>query len=113
MAILAVQKIVPAGLVPANAAAAGGGDSWQNTGNEFLEVVNGGGGSINVTIAQQTPCNLLGAPSSQHDNVVAVGPGVTKRMGPFRPDEYNDTNGRAQISYSGVTTVTVGVYAAP
>ncbi|HYE86260.1 MAG TPA: hypothetical protein VEA16_07885, partial [Vicinamibacterales bacterium] len=110
MAVLSVQKIVKAGLTPSLAAAAGGGDSWQNTGREFLEVANGGGGSINVTIAAQAgACATYGVTNSAHDIVVAVGAGVTKRIGPIDPIAYNDANGRAQITYSGVTSVTVGV----
>jgi hypothetical protein len=114
MAVLSVQKIVAGGLVPSLAAAAGGGDSWQNTGNEFLEVANGGVGSINVTIAAQAgACQPYGVTNAAHDVVVAVGAGVTKRIGPINPVAYNDSNGRAQITYSGVTSVTVGVFAAP
>lgn len=114
MAVLVVQKIVKAGLTPALAAAAGGGDSWQNTGREFLKVTNGGAGSINVTIAAQAgACSTYGVTNAAHDIVVAVGAGVTKDIGPIDPLAYNDANGRAQITYSGVTTVTVGVFAAP
>jgi len=114
MAVLSVQKIVKAGLTAAFAAAAGGGDSWQNTGREFLEVINAGVGSINVTIAAQAgACGTYGVTNAAHDIVVAVSNGVTKRIGPIDPVAYNDSNGRAQITYSGVTSVTVGVFAAP
>lgn len=112
MAVLAPQKIVKTGIVPSLAAAAGGGDSWQNTGREFLEVANGGVGSINVTIAAQVPCGTFGVSNAAHDIVVAVANGATKRIGPVDPAAYNDANGRAQITYSGVTSVTVGVFAA-
>lgn len=114
MAVLSVQKIVPAGLVASLVAAAGGGDSWQNTGREFLRVANGGVGSINVTIAAQAgACRPYGVTTAAHDIVVAVANGVTKDIGPIDPGAYNDSNGRAQIAYSGVTSVTVGVFAAP
>lgn len=114
MAVLAVQKIVKTGLTPSVAAAAGGGDSWPNTGREYLEVRNGGVGSIDVTIAAQAgACGTYGVTNAAHDLVVAVGAGVTKRIGPIDPKAYNDSNQRAQITYSGVTDVTVGVFAAP
>lgn len=114
MAVLTPQVIVKTGLTASLAAAAGGGDSWQNTGREFLRVANGGGGSINVTLAAQGgACQPYGVTNVAHDIVVAVGAGVTKDIGPIDPRGYNDSNGRAQITYSGVTAVTVGVFAAP
>lgn len=112
MAILAVTQIVKAGINPATpmAAAAGGGDSFPNTGNEFLKVANGGGGSITVTIAAQRACSDFGVANAAHDLVVTVTNGQTRDIGPIDPKGYNDANGRAQIAYSGVTSVTVGVF---
>ena len=72
MAILSVQQIVKSGLNPTLVAASGGGDSWQNTGNEYLEVVNGGGAPINVTIAAQKACSDFGVSNAAHDIVVGT-----------------------------------------
>lgn len=112
MAILTVTAITKAGINPATpmAAAAGGGDSFANTGNEFLKVANGGGGSINVTIAAQRACADFGVSSTAHDIVVAVPNGQTRDIGPIDPKVFNDTNGRAQVTYSGVTSVTVAPF---
>lgn len=105
MATLTVATAVVAGIDVAGAAAAGGGDEFVNTGKEVLQVANGGGGSINVTAATAGTIDGLAIA----DNVVAVGAGVTKMIGPFDPKLYNDVNGKVQVTYSGVTTVTVKV----
>lgn len=110
MAVLTVQHTTGAtGLVPTFGAAAGGGDSFVNTSGAILKVKNGGGGSINVTITCQAACNLGG--TTVHNLVVAVAPSATPtEIGPFGFN-YNDANGSVQITYSGVTSVTVAVTA--
>lgn len=103
-----------AGTAVAPAAASAGGDTLSNPrGGCYLKVNNGGGGSINVTIAAganptrpadgQFPAMTVGA------NVVAVANGTNKIIGPI-PSCYNDSGGLVQISYSGVTSVTVEAY---
>lgn len=109
----ALTKVTPAlaGTATTPAAAAAGGDSVANPrGNTILRITNGGGGSINVTIAAGAsptrsadgtfPAMTLAA------NVVAVGAGATKLIGPI-PPAYNDSGGNVQLTYSGVTSVTV------
>lgn len=109
MAILSVQQIVTTGLNPSFAAAAGGGDSFQFSGREYLEVINGGGGSINVTIAAQQACGTFGVSAAAHDIVVAVTNGQRRKIR-IPAVGYIDANGRVQVTYSGVTSVTVGVF---
>ncbi|MEO8483328.1 MAG: hypothetical protein ABI634_14035 [Acidobacteriota bacterium] len=109
MAILAVQQITKAGITPTFAAAAGGGDSFQFGGNEHVEVVNGGGGGINVTVPAQQACGTFGVSNTAHDIVVAVGAGARAKI-KVPPVGYVDANGRVQLTYSGVTTVTVGIF---
>ena len=106
MAVLAVQQIATSGLNPAFVAAAGGGDEFPNIGREFLEVINGGGGSINVTLV--TTGTVDGEPIA--DRVVAVPNGERRRIGPFPTGTYNAADGNVDVSYSGVTSVTVGVF---
>ena len=56
MAVLAVQQIARAGLNPALAAAAAGGDAFPNTGRVFLRVANANvGAARTVTVASQLP----------------------------------------------------------
>ncbi|MFN7019900.1 MAG: hypothetical protein ACK4WH_01055 [Phycisphaerales bacterium] len=109
-----ITPVAPAfaGVNPAPTAANSGGDALVNPrGNAILVVANGGGGSINVTIAVGSGFTTRPAdgtfPSQTVSNlVVAVPAGATRVIGPI-PPAYNDGNGKAQISYSGVTSVTV------
>lgn len=109
MAVLTVQDAVVSGLTESLAAAAGGGDSFDNNGQCILEVVNGGGGSITVTIDDPGSPSPAGATQFNPDVAVTVGAGASKLIGPFPPFRFNDANGRVNVSYSGVTTVTVRV----
>jgi hypothetical protein len=105
MATLTPTSAARTGVDLAGAAAAGGGDQWLNTGKELLTVKNGSGSSINVTLDIQSTVD--GAAVT--DPVVAVGAGVTKLIGPFPTNIYNDGNGMAKVSYSSATSVTVKV----
>jgi hypothetical protein len=109
MATLTVQIIALAGITPTLVAAAGGGDEFVNSGSEFIHIANGGGGSINVTVDSQAACNQ----GSDHDAVVAVPAGEERFIGPFPKDRFNDSDGKVQIAYSGVTSVTVGIVRLP
>lgn len=111
MAVLTVNSLAETGLTVTTVSAAAGGDKFDNPTDErtFLQVTNGGGGSINVTISKQQ--STLNAPGygalTLADRVVAVGAGVTKLIGPFPAALYNDANGQVNVGYSGVTSVTV------
>lgn len=104
MALLTVVDLVRAGIDMASAvAAAGGGDSFVNTGKEFLAVKNGSGGAITVTFVTQVTVD--GQPVA--DLAVSVPAGHTMDIGPFPPGYYNDGSGQVQVTYSGVTSLTV------
>lgn len=106
MATLTVTDLVATGITYTLAAAAVGGDEFSNSGKEFVIIANASVGSITVTIVtQQTFSGLALA-----DQTVAVGAGVTKLIGPFPTQLYNDANARVQLTYSGVTTLTVGAF---
>lgn len=104
---LAAQDVTTAGLAPALTPANAAGHSIEGDGDVILMVVNGGVGSINVTI--QTGATLGG--EAVADKVVAVGAGATKLIGRFRPDLYNQASGADEglvyVDFSGVTSVTV------
>lgn len=91
--------------VPADAA----GDSFVNSGRTFLIVRNGGTAAINVTVNSQKPCNY----GFDHDVVVSVAAGAEEWIGPFPKERFNDSNGRVQVSYSDVTSVTVAAVEVP
>jgi hypothetical protein len=86
--------------------AAGGGDTFANTGNERLMVVNGGGSPITVTIDSPNTCNFETSANAAHDLAVTVAAGATKILPALPVGRFGET---ATITYSGVTSVTVAV----
>lgn len=108
MATLATQTITRAGLASAYTAAAGGGDKLTPDGSTFLHVKNGGGSPITVTIV--TPRDVI--PNVATADVAVSVPNAGERMiGPFPAEHFaSTTDGMADITYSGVTSVTVGAF---
>lgn len=103
MATLSVTTLSPSGTAdPAPVAAAVGGDQFTNNGKTLFKVVNGGGSAITVTIVAQRACDQ----GTLHDITNSVGAGATEWMGPFS-ERYVDSSGFTQVTYSGVTSVTV------
>jgi len=109
MADLTVQVISLTGIVPSLGAAAAGGDAFLNSGREYFDVKNGGGASINVTVNSVAACNQ----GADHDVVVAVAAATEKLIGPFPKARFNDAAEKVQVTYSGVTTVTVAAVRLP
>ncbi len=109
MADLSVQVVALTGLKETQAAAAAGGDAFLNSGHEFLHVKNGGGGEVTITVDSQTACNQGGT----HDVAVAVPAGEERLIGPLPKARFNDENEKAQVTYSGVASVTVSVVRLP
>lgn len=107
MATLTTQVINRAGAVITPVAAAGGGDAMACGSNMMLEVVNGGGSPITVTLnipAARTfePNVALTSPA------ISVTNGTTKWIGPIDAVTFQDpTTALCSITYSGVTSVTV------
>lgn len=107
MAVLTVQLTSRSGLnlTDALAAAAGGGDSWVNTGSELLVIVNGGASEITATFPYAATTDGQAITSK----TVAVPAGETVIVGPFPQPLFNDASQRASVTYSGVTSVSVAV----
>lgn len=107
MATLTTQVINRAGVVVTPVAAAGGGDAMACGSGMMLEVVNGGGSPITVTLA--IPSGASGYPNAAYTSTaVSVTNGTTKWIGPVAAPLYQDpTTGLCTVTYSGVTTVTV------
>ena len=108
MALLSTQAVgYNPGAAPSLTAAAGGGDTFTPAGNLFLYVNNGGGSPITVTVV--TPQTARGLAISDQSFSVTNGQARFARISPA--DFYADpTTGVGNITYSGVTTVTVGVF---
>ncbi len=107
MATLTVQTIVVTGLTESLVAAAGGGDEFVNADDVFIIITNGSGGSITLTI--ETPAIIEGDLAIA-ERTISIGAGATKLIGPFDKGVYNDSAGKVQLTYSGVTSLTVGVF---
>lgn len=109
MATLATQNVTRAGTGLSLAAAAGGGDAMTCGAASFLIVSNTGGSSINVTLVVPASIQQLGETIASR--VVAVPNATTKIIGPVLPQLYQDpTTGLCTITYSAVTSVTVGAF---
>jgi hypothetical protein len=105
MAQLAITPINRAGVnsgTAGTACTATTGDTFPNDGNTVLEVNNGSGASITVTI---TPTATVDG-SIPAAKVITI-PTLTRSLiGPFDPKLYNDTNSLVTFICSAVTTVT-------
>ncbi len=88
-------------------AAAGGGDTAPVGPGRFLYVNNGSGGSITVTVA--TPGTVSGLAIA--DTAVAVAAGDIGLI-PLA-NVHRGANGRAAITYSDVTSLTVAAFELP
>ena len=110
MATLQPQVVTLLGITPTLVAAEAGGDEFVNSGRDFIHIKNGGGAAIDVTINSQVNCNQ----GVDHDVVVSV-PATTgeKFIGPFPKDRFDDAANKVQITYSAVTSVTIGIVRLP
>lgn len=105
MAALTVTQLTTAGVTHATTSAAGGGDTFTNTGTEFFFITNGGGSPITVTFTVTGVIGKSGEPGT--NRVVTVNNGVTRLIGPFDPAAFG---GSVSVAYSAVTSVIVAVY---
>jgi|SRR5262245_27757396 len=117
MAQLVVQTIshglnktsgVYAGITPTYASATSGGDTFLNVdGRTYLEVKNGSGSPITVTVK----CKEFCSQGEAHDVVVSVAATTGHvKIGPFIPSEFNDGANLVTVTYSGVTSLTVAAF---
>jgi hypothetical protein len=110
MALLTKQAIDFDGVTPAYVAAAGGGDQFLPGRRTFFHIKNGGGAPITVTFA--TPGTVDGLAVA--DNAVSVTNAQERMIGPFDPATYAQADdSRVDVTYSAVTSVTVGVFELP
>lgn len=91
-------------------AAAGGGDAFAPGADTFVRINNAGGAPITPTFV--TPGSVRG--NAIADGGGAVTNGQSRMFGPFPADTYADpTTGLVTVTYSGVTSVTIGVFKIP
>lgn len=104
MATMTPQKITQTGLAVTLQAAAAGGDKFPAAGNRAVRVTNGGASPTVVTINSIRPCDQ----GFDHDITVNVPAGATRDIGPFDYGRFADSSGLVSITYSTITSVTVG-----
>lgn len=109
MAKLTVQQIARAGLEPTFAAAAAGGDTFDNDGRTFFWVKNGDADELTVTIDSIVDCDQ----GFDHDPDVAIPAGEERLIGPFPTGRFNDSSGEVSATYDDETSVTVAAVKLP
>lgn len=104
-------NIALAGVADTTSAASADGNTFTNTGYEFVEVINADASPTTVTI-DVYPSGGDGAPEglTVTDPTVVVAAGTRKKFGPFRKRLYNNGSEKLKVTCSNVTSVTVGVY---
>jgi hypothetical protein len=108
MAALTTQAIIRAGLTPSFASAAGGGDTFNPDLDTYLRVKNASGSSITVTVVTPRTDPVGNAVADTTFTVPATTGDVI--AGPFPAEIYADpVTGVANITYSGVTSLTIAV----
>jgi hypothetical protein len=103
MANIPVTNVTPSGVAVTYAAAAGGGDSFSNSGNEELAIRNASGAPITATLTAVGRCSH----GFLHDLAIAVAANSEVRVADIDVRRFGST---VNITYSGVTSVTVAVF---
>lgn len=108
MATLTTQAINRAGVAETLVAAAGGGDACEAGTGMALKVNNGGGAPITVTVA--IPAGVSGIPNLAYGNQTVTVTNGTSKWIKIGPEARDPVTGLATITYSAVTSVTVGAF---
>ncbi len=103
MATLAVQIIDRPGIVLTFDAAAVGGDSFPNTGKEFVQFKNDDGSPTNVTVVTT---QIVDGNAVEDLTVTAVPASGQVEVGPFFTSTYGST---VSMTYTSVTSLGVAV----
>jgi len=105
MAVLTKQTASRSANAITMAAAAAGGDKFDNTGSELVLIKNGSGSPVTLTIT--TPATMDGLAVT--DRTVAIPAGEMHLLGPWPTKYYNDSNGQVSLGYSAETSVEVAI----
>lgn len=105
MATLTPQSVARTGLTPTFAAADVAGDEFVNDGNTLLHVKNGDAASKTVTVASQVSSPPVGTAAT--DLAITIPAGEERMIGPLPKSAFDDANGKVQVTYDAVTSVTV------
>lgn len=98
-------------------AATSTGDAWIIQGRELIVLNNASGAPITVTVSTTVGAGNTGVPdnwgivNAAHDVVLSVGAGKVGYIVASTVPRFRDSNNLAQITYSAVTSLTVGIFA--
>lgn len=111
MALLTVKKPIATspGTPLTTGAASVGGDTFANTGREFIYINKTDAGSVVVTVTAAGTCNF-GYSGAAHDLAVTCPASTVTIIGPLDPAKFNDANGLVKFT-SATTGATVQVAA--
>ena len=119
MAVLVVQKpeLSPTATTLAFASGTAAGDSFPNTGIEYVHVVNTGSTQKIITFDSPGTCSFALAANAAHDLAglvppVASAPSNRKVFGPFPRTRFNDGNERVVITIDDASGITLAVQSA-
>ena len=109
----AVQDIAETGLNPSFVAAAAGGDDYINGDRTFFAVKNGITPAIVTIVVQRTSFDIDKFGKVTFASLVVNIPASEERWikAPIAP--YTDGNGKVQLTYDNVTTITVAAVRMP
>ncbi len=100
---LAVEDIIPTGLLPTETPGQADGHAFLNDGRVFVRMRNSGASSHDITFV--TPVTQGGvALLAVADLVVAVLDATARVIGPFAVSLYNQTDGTVHIDYEATET---------
>lgn len=108
MAVLTVSNVNRTGLDLASALVAAdvAGDSFPNTGVEYIVFKNTNAATRVITMVLQATADGQAGTSKTYTIAATTGYAI---LGPFPTSIYNDTNNRMNFTYSAVTNLTVAV----
>lgn len=110
MSVLTIQPQTEAGDEASYVAAAAGGDEVTNVdGDTVLHIKNGHSSAQTVTITAQdtNATNPKHGAVTKADASIAISANGEAHIGPFRRTAFNDSGGSIQITFSGVTLLTI------
>lgn len=106
MALLPKVQVTLAGATDSLTAVSAS-DTFNPDGVCWLEVNNGSGSSVTVTVDSKRASDL----GTDVDVVVAVPGGARRKIGPLPPQRFADpTTGLGTVTFSATTSVTAGLF---
>ncbi len=105
MATLVPTQVTRAGVTETLSSAAVGGDVYDNSNSPELVILNGSGAPITLYAAVYADGQTIVQGRSW-----TIGAGLRVRIAPMTAVYNNPSNGFVSLTYSAVTTVTIGLY---